>query len=129
MERRMKRGGAGFVLLTVFLVLFSAFCIGGTVISQSEIGERELENYYREQEKELVQEVRDYLQQAGFQNSGVMLTRVVDGDGSREYTLTVHHSKIDKMDDVSRESLGRALETLDFTADNCTFYHEFLITD
>lgn len=124
-----RRGVIGFVALTACLVFISAFCVTGTVMSQSNLSERELENYYRAQEKELVQETREYLNQAGFIDSGVMLTKVLEANGSREYTITIHHSKIDKMDTVSRESLREELETLVFVADNCTFCHEFLVTD
>lgn len=126
---RRANGTIGFVVLTLCLILVSAFCFTGTVISQNKPSEKEMENYYRAQEKELVQETRDYLNQAGFSNSGVTLTRVIDADGSREYTVTVHHSKIDKMDMISRANLKEELATLAFAADNCTFCHEFLVTD
>lgn len=118
-----------FVLATICLVFVSAFCITGTVFSQTKPGNAELESYYRQQEKALVQETRAYLNQMGFQNSGVTLSRVVDTDGSMEYTMTIHHGKIDKMDEVSRESLKKGLSAFTFPAENCTFYHEFLITD
>ncbi len=120
---------AGFVLLTVGLILISAFCITQTVFGRSNPGAEELENYYRVQERELVQETREYLNQTGFTNSGVTLTKVIDPDGSRAYTITVHHGKIDKMDSLSRENLKEELATLTFIADNCSFYHEFLMTD
>lgn len=127
----MRRGrvSIGFVALTVCLVFISAFCITGTVMSRSNLSERELENYYRAREQELVWETREYLNQAGFSNSGVTLTKVIDADGSREYTITIHHGKIDKMDTVSREALKEELATLAFVADNCTFCHEFLVAD
>lgn len=129
MMRRNEMGAVGFWGLTLCLVLVSAFCITGTVMSRSNPGEQEWENYYRVQERELVQETREYLGQNGFSNSGVTLTRVIDEKGKREYTITVHHGKIDNMDEDSRESLKKELSTLVFEADNCTFYHEFLVTD
>ena len=127
----MRRGKRilGFWVLTICLVLVSAFCITGTVMSRCRPEEQELENYYREKEKELVRDTRNYLCQAGYQNSGVTLTRVVEVDGSREYTVTVHHGKIDRMDEESREDLKKELSSLHFSADNCTFFHEFLIAD
>lgn len=127
--KRKSNSTIGFVLATICLVFVSAFCITGTVFSQTKPGAAELESYYRQQEKALVQEARDYLNQAGFQNSGVTLNRVVDEDGSIEYTMTIHHGKIDKMDEASRESLKKELSTLTFPAENCTFFHEFLVTD
>lgn len=127
--KRKTNGNIGFVLVTICLVFVSAFCITGTVFCQTKPGAAELESYYRQQEKALVQETRDYLNQAGFQNSGVTLTRVADADGSLAYTMTIHHGKIDKMDEASRESLKKELSAFTFSAENCTFYHEFLVTD
>lgn len=127
--KRKSNSTIGFVLATICLVFVSAFCITGTVFSQTKPGTAEPESYYRQQEKALVQEARDYLNQAGFQNSGVTLNRVVDADGSIEYTMTIHHGKIDKMDEASRESLKKELSALTFPAENCTFFHEFLVTD
>lgn len=131
-ENRRNRGmmgNIGFILVTAFLVLFTAFCIIGTVFSRSNLSERELENYYREKEQEMVGRVRTFLNDAGFANSGVTLTRVVEADESREYTLTVHHSRIDRMDEEGKNNLKEKLSAFDFPAENCTFYHEFLITD
>lgn len=127
----MRRGigVVQFVVLTVCLVFISAFCITGTVMSQNNPGEKELESYYRAREKELVQDTRKYLNAAGYQNSGVTLTSVTDADGSREYTITVHHDRIDRMDENARELLREELAALAFTAENCSFFHEFLVTD
>lgn len=127
--RGRGRRTIGFLIWTVSLIVICAFCVTGTVICQSELRQKELEGYYRSKEKELVQETRAYLNQEGFYNSGVMLTKVIDTDGSQEYTITVHHDKIDGLDDNARECLKEELSALCFVADNCSFYHEFLLTD
>ena len=88
---------------------------------------QEMEGYYREKEKTLVQDVKDFLDGEGFVHSGVMLTRVVDTDGSRVYTLTVHHGKIDKMCQENRTMLMERLEGIVFEDEDCSFRHEFLI--
>lgn len=124
-----RKGTVVFGMVTVCLVLISVFCITGTVYSQSKISERELENYYREKEQKMVCEVREYLNQSGFENSGVTLTRVLEADGMREYTLTVHHGRIEGMDESGRENLKEELSAFNFTAENCIFFHEFIIID
>lgn len=123
------RGTFLFIVTTVLLVAISAFCITGTVISQSNIGEQEKENYYREQEKELLCRTKQQLKDLGYTNSGVTLTRVVDAEGNREYTFTIHHGKIDKMSMEEREELAETLSGDISLADNCSFYHEFLMYD
>lgn len=116
-----------FTAVTLGLVAVIAFCMVGTVVSQTDIGARELENYYREQEKVLLQEAKEYLTELGFQNSGVTLTRVVDEEGKRDYTFTIHHGKIDRMSEEERAKLAELLLTRVVLDENCTFYHEFLL--
>lgn len=123
------RGTIGFMAVTLCLVLVAAFCVVQTVKSQTNISEEELTEYYRVKEKELVRETRDFLEDAGFSNSGVTLTRVINSEGEREYTMTIHHGKIDKMDETERENLRGELTTFTFQAENCRFYHTFLIND
>lgn len=116
-----------FTVATIGLIAVIAFLVSATVISQSDIGAQELENYYRQQEKELLQETKEFLTEMGFKNSGVTLTRVVDEEGKREYTFTIHHGKIDKMDEAERDELADILFASAEIDENCTFCHEFLL--
>ncbi len=110
---------------TILLVLVTAFCVTGTVISQSNIGEKEKEAFYQEKEKQLVKEIRDFLKKEGYADSGVMLTRVVDAEGNRSYTMTIHHARIDRMEPQERECLERELVSLGFASEGCTFSCKF----
>lgn len=118
-----------FYAVTALLVMVSAFCVAMTAVSQSRAADQKMEAFYREKEKTLVKEVRSFLNEEGFQDSGVALTRMVDGEGQREYTVTVHHDRIDRMDAKSREILRAELAELDFEEEGCFFRHEFLMAD
>lgn len=118
-----------FCAFTALLVMVIALCVTGTVIGQSHIDEREMEAYYQAKEREMIVEVRNYLNDNGFKNSGVALTRVVDEEGNREYTLTIHHDRIDAMSDEKKNELKVELSAFDFSAANCSFQQEFLIID
>ncbi len=126
MKRLKKMRKSGFPVVVLFLTLVTVFCSAGTAMSRNDLSMAELEGYYREQEKELVQEARDFLNESGYVNSGVMLTRVVDSDGSRAYTLTVHHGKIDKLCEEDRNELMAALEQINFADENSVFECRFL---
>ena len=128
MKRRVQ-GTIGFMAVTICLVLVTAFCVVQTVKSQCAADVGELEGYYQVKEKEMVRQTRAFLQEAGYKNSGVALTRVVDGEGKRQYTMTIHHGKIDKMYEKARESLKNELSAFAFSAENCSFSHTFLIND
>ena len=132
MKRRnlIKKGRTlTFWMVTFGLILIIICCVTQTVYSQSDIAAQELENYYRTQEKQLLQETKDYLTEKGFANSGVTLTRVVDEAGKRDYTFTIHHGKIDRMNETERLELAAALNGITQLEGNCTFCHEFLMYD
>ncbi len=120
MERRT--GDMGFRAVTILLVIVTAFCCTGTVMSRTDFSERELENYYRERERQLVEDTREYLRRQGYENSGVMLTRVVDADGGREYTLSIHHSRITALSKEEQEKLADGLLEITFADQDCVFF-------
>ncbi len=128
MKKRV-RGTISFMAVTICLVLVTAFCVVQTVKSRRALDMQELECYYQAKEKEMVRETRDFLQEEGYKNSGVTLTRVVDNEGKRQYTMTIHHGKIDKMDERARESLKGELSALAFEEEGCSFSHTFFIND
>lgn len=125
--RRMSRGG--FAAVVLVLTLFACWCCAGMVMSRTDLSAAEIEGYYQEMEKGLVEEAREFLNGEGYTYSGVMLTRVVTAEGNREYTLTVHHGKIDKLDDAGRQMLMEGLKGIVFEDENCSFRHEFLINE
>ena len=123
MERRA--GILSFVAGTVLLVLIAALFMGCTAMSRTVIGTGELEEYYLAKEQELTKDVRELLAVQGYENSGVMVTRVVEDDGSRRYTIAVHHKRIELLDDKEREMLLSQVENLVFVDEACSFFIDF----
>lgn len=126
MKRKVK-GTIGFTAVTLVLVLVTALCVVMTVKSQSSVETAAVENYYREKEQKVLADTREYLNREGFANSGVTMTRVVDEEGNREYTITVHHRKISNLQDDDRKALAAALGAFTFEEENCSFCHTFLV--
>lgn len=116
-----------FAVATFCLIVIIAFCVTGTVVSKTDMGAQEMEQYYRAQEKLWLKETKECLTEMGFLNSGVTLTRVVDENGNRAYTFTIHHGKIDRMCEEERTELADLLLSEAEFDENCTFYHEFLL--
>ena len=81
---------------------------------------REETAYYRQQERHLVEEVREYLTEKGYSNSGIMLTHVDHKDGTREYRLTIHHARIDQLEEAAREVLLKELSAFSLPGENCS---------
>ncbi len=125
--RKKPIGNVLFYGMTAALVLTAAFMAVITVHSQERT--RESEAGYRRMEREYVEEARAFLDGVGCRDSGLTLTRVVDGEGNRTYTLTVHHRRIDRMEPREREELAGQLTALSFGAEGCTFTCHFLLTE
>lgn len=124
---REKTGKIGFIAATVILVLIAAFFFSSTVMSRQKLSNAEIEAYYMPLEAQMVRDARSYLSDLGYVNSGVTLTRVIDSEGYRTYTLTVHHGEIDKLEEAQRKELSRELSAVDFEDSRCSFFHEFLV--
>lgn len=110
-----------FIGITVLLILTTAFCVAGTVQSQSSRDIQQAEAFYQELEDDYVEEIRAYLTEAGYVNSGIMLTRTVFEDGRREYQLTVHNGRFSGLTGEEAEVLAEVLEEKAFSKDGCSF--------
>jgi len=121
------KSNVAFGVITALLIVFIFFCMYQTVKGNEKTGTDEREMFFRAKEAQLLADTRAYLTEEGFYNSGVTLTRVVDGEGNREYTITIHHGRIDRMEEEEREDLRKDLSTLCFQEDHCTFQHDFLL--
>lgn len=138
MERRAGRFYFWAVTITLFFV--AAFCCAGKIKGRESLSAQERERCYRAMEEELVSGTREFLRAQGLENSGVMLTRVVETGDVRQYTLTVHHGGIDRMDEAERAALMVELKAFAAGAyekyvenqigeADCTVLHKFFIDD
>ncbi len=123
---RKSVGAAGFAAVTVLLVLLITGLCVETVKCRNDVSVQEMELFYAEKEQELVHEAKALLRAEGYENSGVMLTRVVEADGSRQYTLTVHHGRINRLNEAERRELLEKLGGINFGDEEITIFHEFL---
>lgn len=120
-EMRRKTGSLKIMAATILPVLAAAFFFSSTVKSMTEPDRAETEGYYREREEILVREVRSFLDALGYRNSGVMLTRIVDADGSRSYTLSVHHRELEEPAKEELALLAAGISELEFSGEGISF--------
>ncbi|MBQ7776618.1 MAG: hypothetical protein IJ379_11930 [Lachnospiraceae bacterium] len=118
---------AVFVLITVLLVLGLALFVSETVMSQTEGNISVDEKHIRMLEQEYVGEIRDYLEEQGFANSGVTLTKVSEADGTTNYKVLLHHKGIDKLSQNEHMELFAAVEALAFQVAGCEFQVNLLV--
>lgn len=120
-----RAGSLGFWAVTIILVIVTAFCCVGTVMSRTDFSRVELEKLYQEWEKLLTDDIREYLGQQGYENSGVMLTRMVDENGDRQYTFSIHHKEIMELGEEGRKKLAENLSHLLPADEKCAFSMNF----
>lgn len=119
------RRNLGFVFLTAFLVLVTGCSAGGAALCQAKGTVRVSEGHYAGLEEAYVKEVRQLFEEAGLPDAGVMLTHVRESDGTRIYTLLVHHRNYFCLEEEARESLSAAVDACSFESEQCIFVQEF----
>lgn len=121
MGRMKLRKGFVFVVLTMLLIVVFALGMSSTVSSQSEAEVTVDEASYVALEGEYVQQLRSFLKEEGYENCGINLTRVVDSEGGRAYSIVLHHKYLDKLTDGEKQVLFAALSEGAFHFANCSF--------
>ena len=106
-------------LLTALLIA-GAFFIFSLTVKGIERNESEaLNEYFKVLEDEYVSSARDYLNEKGYVNSGVMLNHTTDENGMRTYTLSVHNSRFEYASEETKEEVIQALTDLSFDDPRC----------
>lgn len=115
----------GFILLTALLILVTGCSMGGVALCMPKGQVKANEAYFSQLEEEYVQKVREVLDEAGLTNAGVMLTHVREADGSRIYTLSIHHKRYFNLETGEQQMILQSLEECAFEADDCCFIQNF----
>ncbi len=125
-ERVMKRiKETAVISMIVMLMSITAFCIFEIILLQDKNNILGKEQYYRRAEQEYVQEIRDFLEQKGYGSSGVTMNKIIEADGTREYTVLIHHKRIDSLDDEGRRRLANECREIEFSVEGCIFNQKF----
>lgn len=103
-----------FVLVTVLLG-----CVWGIKANAAQKAEHDKAEYQL-QEIQLKNEIRSRLEEKGYYNSGITVTKVMDADGSREYTVLVHHADLDITDENIVNEVYTSLSCIQMTENNIT---------
>ena len=86
----------GFVVAVMMMVLGVSMSVVAS--NEKEVAIVISNEEYKEMEQECLQEVKMILLEKGCKDAGVTLTYVTMEGGSREYTVCVHHAKLDVME-------------------------------
>lgn len=110
-----------FVIFTFVVSMVIAFFISGTVVSQADGKVTVDEESFPILEEEYVEEIKGLLDDLGYENSGVNLTMIADGEGNRSYQVKLHHKRINRLSEEEKEALFATVEELAFQVMGCEF--------
>lgn len=113
-----------FRILTCLLLFVIVFCLKGIMMHERNEQRLEEKYHYLALEREYVKNTRKYLKEQGLDNCGVMMTRVTKEDGSREYTVRIHHRKLGQMDGREKSALEDVLSQAEFGIEACVFQYD-----
>lgn len=123
----MKRYRFCFISLAVVIILFSIVTMRVNGQGEHDIAiERE---FYEEIEDAYVLRLRDMLGSKGYNNAGITMTKIYQSDGSREYTVQIHHKRIDRLSEGEKHLLLNELAAVCFGDEQCSVLHKFLSYD
>ncbi|NLL78907.1 MAG: hypothetical protein GX234_03775 [Clostridiales bacterium] len=108
-----------FLALTAIIL----FCTTQTVLSQSrEKQETAIEQqYYEKWEKDYLAQLRSGLEENGYANAGITMTRVSDPENGRSYEVAVHHKRLENLEAGERRKLLGYLSEVSFPVETCSF--------
>jgi len=106
--------------VTVILIVSAFYLFSITASGLSADDDSVWNDYYAPLEADYVAEVRDYLNENGFEDSGVSLTHTTSGGADRAYTLSVHNKRFEKIDEARREEVLELIECMGFADERCT---------
>lgn len=109
-----------FGVITVVLVIILAGSISGVALGKPQHTVEMDGKAYLQLEEIYVDQVKEMLAQEGLGSAGVTLTYERDRDGSRHYTLLVHHHRLEGFEQQEIEALADKMEACFFESEECS---------
>lgn len=115
-----------FYMLTVMLVFTLFSLVTMRVKGQGEVDFAADRERYEQLEDSYTERLKDMLENKGYRNAGITMTKIYQPDGSREYTVQIHHKRINQLSDGEKILLLNELAAISFGGENCSVLHKFL---
>lgn len=114
-----------FLMVTLLLVCIAAFSVTGTVMCMEKSGKPEDAMECRRIENSYLKNLRTELENQGYSNCGITMTKVTEEDLPVEYTVRIHHKRIGRLDADGKTVLKDNLTQVDFPFEDSNVLVEF----
>lgn len=115
-----------FLMITIVLLMITTWSVAGTVKGQDKNAEMADAQSCRMMENRYISALRSELESMGYNNAGITMTKITDENGLREYTVLLHHKKMDGLHTAERDRLTQELASIPFPIKHSGFCFEFL---
>ena len=112
MKTRTYYRHKGTILFVLAMLIIIICCVFGTMTVNAVRHQKMTDEAYSEFEKAYRDRVRAYMDDLGYRNAGIMLTKVVDCEGKRTYTLEIHHRRFSSLSDEDKTKVIAELRNL-----------------
>ncbi len=115
-----------FYFITIGLIVLTFTMMTITVNATESKRLQHKNEYYEQLEDSYVKELRKELTGNGYRNAGITLTKVFYEDGAREYTVKLHHKRMERLNKEEQQDLLEKLSKIKFADNECRVYLKFL---
>lgn len=136
--QQLKLRSNWIVMILMVMVIFICSC-SIQAAGKEKDRRREQDQYYAAMEKEYRNALKEFLNRAGYSNSGINMTKVVTcNDGvteketetwEREYTVCIYNKKINRLEVTEVSELMTAIVNIDVPMTDCVISHKFIKTE
>lgn len=115
-----------FYFLTIGLLILTFTMMTISVNATENKRLQHKEEYYEAMEDCYVEALRASLSEEGYRNAGITMTKVFYEDGQREYTVKLHHKRMERLNEQEKQDLLAELSEISFADSECRVYLKFL---
>ena len=121
-----KNKNVAVCLISILVSTFiTTFFITGIVRGQDSNDFYSNELYYHELEQQYRKEIITVLNTNGYQNAGIMITRIINEDQIREYQIKIHHNRFINSNEEMQENIRKEIQEKAFMNEECKFNIKF----
>lgn len=128
-----------FIAGTIAFLITAIILVSIFIQASAQEEKSRQEQAYQTAEKEYRNELRNFLNQSGYCNSGINMTRVVNVETApqdrkkvaetRVYTVLIYHPKISQLEQKEILKLMTDIVKIAIPIDDCTVSCEFMVSD
>lgn len=118
--------GYRFYIIAAALVLVILSMMTMTVNATEDKKLQHDNAFYEEMEDNYTETLGETLSDKGYRNAGITMTKVFYKSGEREYTVKIHHKRVERLSEEEKSGLLEELSEIGFSDEECRVCLKFI---